>query len=214
MRILAICAVFYLSELLRTKHLNSLPHLHLHPPLMSVHTFQPPRLAVQLSLGHKFQHWFLLFSHDYRTADSREVARLSAPHPPPPGAKSPGSRPLRPRFWFDPHAASGWERDGESLLDVLLSLDLREPPILAVVEEQTGMRSVEVLVPEERLCRFCEGCERWEVLHSAEWRWFRVRDGPLPSYLCPSCTERTGLGLVRRGAGGAYGIRSPNLVTV
>ncbi|KAK7002472.1 hypothetical protein R3P38DRAFT_3326598 [Favolaschia claudopus] len=45
---------------------------------MAVHSFQHPRLTVSLSLGHKYNGWYLIFAKPYRTADSREISRLDA----------------------------------------------------------------------------------------------------------------------------------------
>ncbi|KAF7340694.1 hypothetical protein MSAN_02097600 [Mycena sanguinolenta] len=149
---------------------------------MTVHSFQPPRLTVKLSLGHKHRGWYLIFAYPYRTLDSREIARLDTSGP----LKTRGVWSTRPRFWFDPHACSGWEADGETLLDLLLSPAILEP-LFAVVDHEAGYSKVEVLVPEHKLAHFCEGCERWEAAGDAALRWFMVRSSPLPSYLCPAC---------------------------
>ncbi|KAJ7860258.1 hypothetical protein B0H14DRAFT_2745308 [Mycena olivaceomarginata] len=151
---------------------------------MAVHSFQHPRLTVNLSLGHKYRGWYLIFAQPYRTADSREISRLDTPGP----LKTRGVWSTRPRFWFDPNARSGWEAGGgETLLDLLLSLDLHEPPLFAVVDHEAGVSKVEVLVPEHQLAHYCEGCGRWEAAGDNALRWFMVRSGSLPSYICPSC---------------------------
>lgn len=135
---------------------------------------------MNLALGHKFNAWYLIFAQPYRTADSREISRLDSRGPGRRVAWSP-----RPRFWFNPKAVSGWERDGETLLDLLLSLDLHEPPLFAVVDHESGASKVEVLIPENKVAHYCEGCGRWEVAGDNALRWFMVRDDRLPGYLCP-----------------------------
>nr|GAT45249.1 predicted protein [Mycena chlorophos] len=173
----------------------------------TIHTFQLPNLPVRLSIGHKpTGQWYLLFAQPYQTADSREVARIDFPAPSttssPTRSNSVGRR---HRFWFSPHAQSGWENEKRTtLLDLLLNLDVQEPPLFAVVDHDpsTGARKVEVLVPEESLAHFCEGCREWEIVprrnrrsksrsreSSDSLRWFLVRwekDG-VPGYLCPAC---------------------------
>ncbi|KAJ7146030.1 hypothetical protein C8R44DRAFT_723883 [Mycena epipterygia] len=146
----------------------------------AVHSFQHPRLTVNLALGHKFNGWYLIFAQPYRTADSREISRLDSRGPGRRIAWSP-----RPRFWFNPKAVSGWERDGETLLDLLLSLDLHEPPLFAVVDHESGVSKVEVLIPESKVAHYCEGCGKWEIAGDNALRWFMVRDDRLPGYLCP-----------------------------
>ncbi|KAJ7633785.1 hypothetical protein DFH06DRAFT_1336875 [Mycena polygramma] len=158
---------------------------------MTVHCFQPPQLTVCLSLGHKYRRWYLL-AHPYRTADSREIARLDAPAPPAlkrlKSDSGSGWSP-RPRFWFDASARSGCEQGGETLLDLMHSLELHEQPLFAVVDYEpaggASMRKVEVLVPEHRLAHYCEGCGRWEVADNGALRWYMVRADTLPGYLCP-----------------------------
>lgn len=156
---------------------------------MAVHCFQHPRLTVKLSLGHKYRGWYLIFARPYRTADSREISRLDTPGPLKPVAWSP-----RPRFWFDPKARSGWEVGGETLLDFLLSLELHEQPLFAIVDHEAGVSKVEVLVPEHQLAHYCEGCGRWEVAGDDALRWFLVRSDSLPGYLCPSCHTKDWIG--------------------
>jgi hypothetical protein len=152
---------------------------------MTVHCFQHPRLTVHLALGHKYRGWYLLFAQPYRTADSREISRLDAPAPA--SVKSGGSGwSPRPRFWFNPRARSGWEQGGETLLDLLLNLELHEQPLFAVIDYEGGTSKVEVLVPEHQLAHYCEGCGRWEVAGDNALRWFMVRSDTLPGYLCPS----------------------------
>ncbi|KAJ7605386.1 hypothetical protein DFH06DRAFT_1310201 [Mycena polygramma] len=168
---------------------------------MTVHCFQPPRLTVRLSLGHKYRRWYLLFAHPYHTADSREIARLDAPAPPALKRTNSGSTSgwsPRPRFWFDASARSGWEQGGETLLDLLSSLELHEQPLFAVVDYEpaggASMRKVEVLVPEHRLAHYCEGCGSWEVAGDDALRWFMVRSDTLPGYLCPPCHTKDWIG--------------------
>ncbi|KAF8190674.1 hypothetical protein K438DRAFT_2018565 [Mycena galopus ATCC 62051] len=164
----------------------------------AVHSFQHPRLIVHLSLGHKHPNqWFLLFAQPYPTAPSREISRLDTPGPFKTRADVQWS--TRPRFWFDPRARSGWEQSDarpgqagseETLLDLLMNLDIHEPPLFAIVDHEpsAGMSKVEVLVPEHLLAHYCEGCGRWEVAGDTALRWFMVRSdsGSLPGYLCPS----------------------------
>ncbi|KAJ6535106.1 hypothetical protein B0H19DRAFT_1080502 [Mycena capillaripes] len=164
---------------------------------MPVHCFEHPRLTVRLALGHKYRGWYLLFAQPYRTADSREIARLDAHASGTVKSSRRSSWAPRPRFWFDAHARSGWEQGGETLLDLLLSLDLHEPPLFAVVDHEpaSGASKVEVLVPEEQLARYCEGCGRWEVAGDGALRWFMVHsDNMLPGYLCPPCHTKDWIG--------------------
>ncbi|KAK7028573.1 hypothetical protein R3P38DRAFT_2937270 [Favolaschia claudopus] len=155
---------------------------------MAVHSFQHPRLTVSLSLGHKYNGWYLIFAKPYRTADSREISRLDASGP----FKSAWS--TRPRFWFNPKARSGWELDGESLLDLLLSLDVHEPPLFAIVDHEAGVNKVEVLLAEHQLAHYCENCGRWEVAGDNALRWFMVHSDRLPRYICPACHARDWFG--------------------
>ncbi|KAJ7686829.1 hypothetical protein B0H17DRAFT_1181037 [Mycena rosella] len=155
--------------------------------MAAVHSVRHPRLAVRLALGHKYNAWYLIFAQPYRTADCREISRLDSPGPA--IAWSP-----RPRFWFNQKAASGWERGGESLLDLLLSLDFRDPPLFAVVDHDSGANKVEVLLPENKLAHYCEGCGQWEVAGNNAVRWFMVRAHTLPGYLCPPCHAKDWIG--------------------
>jgi len=159
-------------------------------PASSVHSFQLPRLPVALSLGHKYRAWYLIFAQPHRTADSREISRLDTSGPRNPEHWSP-----RPRFWFNPKARSGWERGRETtLLDLLLALELHEPPLFAVVDHESGVCKVEVLIPEHRLSHYCEGCGKWEVGGEDALRWYMVCSDALPSYLCPSCHTKDWFG--------------------
>ncbi|KAF7358534.1 hypothetical protein MVEN_00904300 [Mycena venus] len=179
--------------------------------MASVHTFQPPGLTVTLSLGHKYRGWYLLFAHAHPFLTTREVARLDAPAPRRARSRSrrrtahSGWSP-RPRFWFDPHARSGWEAESDSesetLLDLLLALDLHHQPLFAVVDHDfqqsrapISTSKVEVLVPEHQLAHYCEGCGRWELAGDDALRWYMVRNSDaLPGYLCPSCHTKDWLG--------------------
>ena len=106
-----------------------------------------------------------------------------------PGLHRPTPGSGRLRFWFDPKAVSGWERNGENLFDFLLSLSPEFPPVLEVVSAKTlldnkgGAKVVEVLVPEHRLAHGCESCRSWETVSNNHARWILVRQDTLPGYI-------------------------------
>lgn len=161
------------------------------PNLASVFKFTPPGLILELALGHKRGGWYLLFARPYRTADSREVTRLDA-HSPCLKIKD-LSNSEAPRFLFDLKTASGWERDGENLLDYLLLLGCGHPPVLRCpvdgYVDNDSVMEVEVLIPEHRLAHWCEACGSWESVRDKE-RWIKVEQTKSPLYLCPSCYEK------------------------
>ncbi|KAK7472373.1 hypothetical protein VKT23_000490 [Stygiomarasmius scandens] len=165
--------------------------------------FRPHRLALHLAIGHKRGKWYLIFARPYKTADTREVARLDQPVL--------CSRNLYDdqdantlRFWFDPLAFSGWEKEGQSLLDYLLDLGPNRPTILRVIpsaddfaeRESSSVPLVEILIPEHRLAHWCEGCGEWEAMDLENGsRWVvSSSSGTLPSYLCPACYEKDWFG--------------------
>ncbi len=144
--------------------------------------FRPPKLNLDLAIGHKHGAWYLVFAHTYRLADSREVARLDKR-----GLSNRKEVLGHPCFCFDPEAVSGWERQGQSLLDLLLAVE--RYPILKVVAPSSNsmpgtLTEVEVIVPEAQLAHCCECCEAWESTES-NVRWILVRHSKLPGYLCP-----------------------------
>ncbi|KAF7310302.1 hypothetical protein MIND_00404200 [Mycena indigotica] len=156
--------------------------------LSTVHTFQLPGLPVKLALGHRYDGWYLLFARPYPTADSREVARIDAPAP----KSRPSPTRHAKRFWFSSSAQSGWESTKfPTLLDLLLALDVRQQPLFAVLDHdsESGSSHVLVLLREEKLAHFCEGCTEWETAEDNSLRWYMVRTSgdALPGYLCPSC---------------------------
>ncbi|SJK98041.1 uncharacterized protein ARMOST_01297 [Armillaria ostoyae] len=164
-----------------------MPRPRIDPNPASIFKFTPPGLTLELALGHKRGGWYLLFARPYRTADSREVTRLDTRNPCLKIKNSSDSG--APRFLFDLQTASGWERDGENLLDFLLLLGWGHPPVLRCpVEGYAGNDSVmevEVLIPEHRLAHWCEACGNWESVRD-EGRWIKVEQTRLPLYLCPS----------------------------
>lgn len=155
----------------------------------TLYDFQHPNVKVRLALGRKRKAWYLVFARSYGTGESREVARLDKP-----GIRSHHFGDTHSRFWFDTRAASGWERNGQSLLDLLLSLDPHDPPVLALassntlMEEKYGAMEVEVLIPEHRLAHWCEGCGFWETIESSP-RWALDRPGKRPGYLCMTVSQ-------------------------
>jgi len=160
----------------------------------SLYDFQHPNVKVRLALGRKRKAWYLVLACGYGMTEVREVARLDKP-----GMSSASTDFAQPRFWFNSKAASGWERNGQNLLQLLLSLDPHDPPVLAlsssntVLEEKYGARQVDVLIPEHRLARWCEGCGYWENAHSNP-RWVLARPGKTPGYLCVMCAEKDWFG--------------------
>jgi len=157
-----------------------------------MYDFQHPNITLRLSIGHKYNAWYLIFARAYASADSREVSRLDRPRK--------NCRPnltRRPRFFFDTKAACGWECGSQSLLDFLLSLDSKDPPLFEVISPYTKSikrareTEVEVLVPENRLAHFCEGCGTWESVNDNDARWILTRQDRLPGYLCPTCYSQS-----------------------
>lgn len=172
-----------------------------------VRSFRPPRLALDLALGRRHDRWYLLFARHYSPADSREVVRLDFKstsldalnqfaNPNMPST----STPLK--FWLDKSAVTGWEKDGETLLDLLLSVTPNTPIIRfnkSVPEQHTRCLQVQILIPEGQLAHYCEECKMWESV-TERVRWIpkknsRKLKGPL--YVCPkvcfflSCRTQT-----------------------
>lgn len=150
----------------------------------SIYDFQHPSVRVRLALGRKRKGWYLILARGHGESQTREVVRLDKP-----GLRRNKADTSHPRFSFDARATSGWERKGQSLLQLLLSLDPHDPPVLAlassntVLEEKWDAREVEVLIPDHRLAHWCEGCGSWEAVDSSS-RWTLVRSGKVPGYLC------------------------------
>ncbi|KAF5355454.1 hypothetical protein D9758_006292 [Tetrapyrgos nigripes] len=160
--------------------------------------FRPSRLALDLSIGHKRGKWYLVFARAYKAADSREVTRLDQPF-----RISYDQDTDSPVFWFDPTAFTGWEKEGQPLLDYLLELGPHQPAVLKVVtparenSERKGRGSlVEVLVSEGRLAHWCERCREWETMTLAEESRWKIssRSRRLPTYLCPECQGKDWFG--------------------
>lgn len=170
-----------------------MPSIEAYTP--EIYTFTPPSLTLDLSLGHKRGDWYLLLAHPYPTADSREITRLNRRRGHAECALKRGNR----HFIFDLRTVSGWESQGQTLLDFLLNLGPTQPAILrnwGASGSSGAATEVEVLIPEHRLLHFCSGCDTWEATAEARRsRWFRVRKGTLPQYLCPTvCTISPRLG--------------------
>lgn len=146
--------------------------------------FRPPKLNLDLAIGHKHGAWYLIFARNYCLVDSREVTRLDEPGLP--NRKDVGGHPC---FWFNPKAFSGWEQQNQSLLELLLSFD--RSAVLKVIPPTRSvpgaLTEVEVLIPEAQLAHCCESCETWESIESDSRRWTLVRPGRFPEYLCPDC---------------------------
>ncbi|THV06179.1 hypothetical protein K435DRAFT_23450 [Dendrothele bispora CBS 962.96] len=161
--------------------------------------FRPHKLALHLAIGYKRRKLYLIFARPYRTADTREITRLDQP--------TLYSRNLHCdqdtnalRFYFSPLAFTGWEKEGQSLLDYLLNLGPNRPKILKVITSAEdsaeghpkGVPLVELLIPEHRMAHCCEGCEEWETMGSEnEPRWIvTTKSREFPAYLCPKCHEK------------------------
>ncbi|KAL0579635.1 hypothetical protein V5O48_002407 [Marasmius crinis-equi] len=167
----------------------------------TIYSFKPPRLWLSLAIGRKRNAWYLIFAKPYPTADCREVARLDVP----------GSLMKAHQFWFSEKAVTGWEPQGKSLLEYLLSMSPKQPAVLNIVSNDCWAdrpNQVTVLVPEHRLAHWCEGCHVWENMEDPFSRWIIWRPGPCPRYLCPVCYEKDWLGsrAVRTISGVAHAI--------
>lgn len=151
-----------------------------------MYDFKPPNITLRLAIGRKYNEWYLIFARAYPAADTREVLRLDKPQ----RCRRPTGT-GHPRFCFDSRAACGWERENQSLLDYLLSLDSNDPPLFAVISpysespKRARETEVEVLVPENRLAHFCESCGSWESIADNDSRWILTRLDRLPGYSCP-----------------------------
>ncbi|KAF9016116.1 hypothetical protein BDZ89DRAFT_415817 [Hymenopellis radicata] len=158
------------------------PFIETHTP--EIFKFTPPSLTLDLALGHKNGDWYLLFARPYPTADSREISRLNTRR----GRAKCGLKLGNPHFLFDLGTASGWEKDGQTLLGFLLDMGPAHPAILRNwgASGNGQAMEVEVLIPEHRLLHWCSGCASWEATTNSR-RWIRVRKTRLPCYLCPSC---------------------------
>ncbi|TFK74657.1 hypothetical protein BDN72DRAFT_671332 [Pluteus cervinus] len=163
------------------------------PRSKGLYEFQHPNVKLRLALGRKRKSWYLVLARNYGSGQPREVVRLDKA-----GMRS-SSDGSHSRFWFNTKATSGWERNGQSLLQLLLSLDPYDPPVIAlasgdtVLEEKCGALEVDVIVPAHRLARWCEGCGYWETVDSNP-RWILARPGKMPGYLCGACAEKDWFG--------------------
>lgn len=157
-----------------------------------LHSFRPPRLRLDLAIGHKSHSWHLVFARNYCVGSggrwipvSQEIVRLDKAGMPLTVATTPSGRSCY-RFWIDEDAASGWELASEDLLEYIRQAG----SILGVgaYDIVTARREVEVLLSEHRLSHCCEVCGRWEVTSDVQ-RWIMTSKDPapaLPRYMCPS----------------------------
>jgi hypothetical protein len=155
--------------------------------------FRPRSLALDLSIGHKRGKWYLIFARVYQTADSREVVRLDRDF------RIPYDQD-QSCFWFDLNALTGWEKEGQSLLEYLIDLGPSQDTILKVVkpaetnlERKSKGPLVEVLVPERRLAHWCERCGEWETMNlEEEFRWkVSSTSRGFPTYVCPEVCNKS-----------------------
>ncbi|KAJ8076666.1 hypothetical protein PM082_001089 [Marasmius tenuissimus] len=170
----------------------------------TIYAFKPPRLRLFLAIGRKRNGWYLIFAKPYPTADSRIVTRLDVP----------GSHANGHRFWFSEKAVTGWEPHGKSLLEYLLSMSPKQPSVVGIISNDCWVdrpNEVDVLVPENRIAHWCEGCHVWEDMENPYARWIIWKPGPPPRYLCPMCFEKDWLGqcAVRTLCGAAHRILHP-----